>query len=79
MFSLYCKKVIFYRTSIKIYCIVLHCITLLPVNAVITDICNELGVSDQSHKTTRMTFNRVYSALRALENASCELTLRPIL
>ena len=42
-------------------------------------ICNELGVSDQSHKTTRMTLNRVYSALRALENASCELALRPIL
>ena len=42
-------------------------------------ICNELGVSDKSHKIRRMTFNMVYWAPRALENASCELALRPVL
>ena len=41
--------------------------------------CNEFGVSDQSHNTTRMTFNRVYLAPRALESASWELALMPIL
>ena len=26
-----------------------------------------------------MTFNKVYSAFRAVENASCELALKPVL
>ena len=45
----------------------------------ITDSVTNLGVSDQLVNTTHITFNKVYWASRALDSASRESALKPII